>query len=83
MYVAVYGCLADRTFGQSAICGYSIPLSKIIICLLGVLMSCSFYRYPEILLDLIAYHNMYIYAMVSFSTGKLYIRLYLCQLQTI
>jgi len=38
--------------------------------LLDVLMSCSFYRYPELLLDLIAYHNTYIYAMVSFSAGS-------------
>jgi len=32
--------------------------------------SCSFYRYPEVTTDLIAFHNMYMYAMVAFSTGK-------------
>lgn len=37
--------------------------------IVGIWDITCFYRYPELLLDLIAYHNMYIYAMVSFSTG--------------
>jgi len=31
-------------------------------------LSC-FYRYPELMTDLIAYHNMYTYLMIAFSTG--------------
>ena len=49
---------------------FALPSISKINVLHGVLMSCSFYRYPELLLDLIAYHNTYIYAMVSFSAGN-------------
>jgi len=41
-----------------------------LIFLLDMLLSCSFYRYPELVFDLIAYHNTYLYAMVAFSTGN-------------
>jgi len=53
-----------------------LPLPLIIVCGMKTAcvhrvlsLSCSFYRYPELVLDLIAYHNPYVYAMVSFSTG--------------
>jgi len=32
----------------------------------------SFYLYPELMTDLIAFHNMYLYMMVAFSTGKIH-----------
>ena len=31
----------------------------------------SFFFYPELTTDLIAFQNMYIYALVAFSTGKM------------
>jgi len=31
----------------------------------------SFYLYPELMTDLIAFHNMYLYMMVAFSTGEM------------
>jgi len=39
--------------------------------IVGVWDITCFYRYPELVLDLIAYHNMYIYSMVSFSAGDI------------
>jgi len=39
--------------------------------MLHYVVCCSFYLYPELMTDLIAFHNMYLYMMVAFSTGKM------------
>jgi len=36
-----------------------------------IMLCVSFYLYPELMTDLIAFHNMYLYMMVAFSTGEI------------
>lgn len=47
----------------------NLVVSWIHALIVGVWDITCFYRYPEIAVDPIAYHNTYIYAMVSFSAG--------------
>jgi len=60
-----FGALANAPW----LCSFNTTDAELTV-LLGMFLCCSFYRYPEIVLDPIAYHNPYIYAMVSFSAGS-------------